>query len=199
MSSIYLASQSPRRRELLAQIGVCYELISVDVPEEYTHGETPSDYVSRLSTAKAMAGSQFIENASMKLQPVLGADTIVVIDENILEKPGSQSEAVDMLLALSGRAHQVMTSVSLCLADQAKTILNTTEVHFRKISPAEAKAYWNTGEPVDKAGGYGIQGLGAVFVEKIQGSYSSVVGLPLLETAQLLSEFHIPVWQKSSD
>ena len=193
MVTLYLASQSPRRRELLTQIGVRVELVSVTVPEVRKENEQPMDYVARLSLAKARAGYAAIAPREDALKPVLGADTIVVIEGDILEKPRSEAEGVSMLRRLSGQKHHVMTAVSLCTAQKSQTRINVTAVYFRAISDQEIDAYWRTGEPCDKAGGYGIQGMAAVFVDRIEGSYSSVVGLPLLETAQLLSEFNLPV------
>lgn len=181
---VYLASQSPRRRELLEQIGIPYEVLSVDVEELRLEHEAPAEYVQRLSLEKAKAGAQY--------QPeglVLGADTIVVLNDKVLEKPCSEQQGVEMLLQLSGNTHEVMTAVSLVQGSTAATRLNTTMVRFRPITEYEALTYWQTGEPLDKAGGYGIQGRGAVFVEEISGSYSSVVGLPLFETAQLIKQF----------
>jgi septum formation protein len=180
--SIYLASQSPRRRELLAQIGVAYRVLNVDVEECRQQGETPENYVQRLSLEKAKAGAGLVDD-----KPVLGADTIVVLDGDVLEKPQSEVDAVQMLLRLSGNTHQVITAVSVVFEGRSHTLINTTLVSFRAISEEEARRYYLTGEPQDKAGAYGIQGFGAVFVEHINGSYSSVVGLPLFEAAQLLS------------
>jgi septum formation protein len=181
---IYLASQSPRRRELLQQIGVDYETLTVAVEEQQRDDESSVEYVRRLSQDKAKAGAD-IKNE----YPVLGADTIVVLNDRVLEKPQSEQEAIDMLLSLSGNTHQVMTAITLVLDQRSDTRVNITSVRFRAISETEAREYWATGEPKDKAGGYGIQGKAAVFVEEIQGSYSSVVGLPLFETANLLSSF----------
>jgi septum formation protein len=188
MMSIYLASQSPRRRELLDQIGVAYQVVSVEVEECRQEGELAADYVQRLSLDKAQAGANVYDD-----KPVLGADTIVVLEGDVLEKPDSEAHAVSMLLRLSGCTHQVMTAVSLVFQGKKATCMNTTSVRFRPISAQEARQYWLTGEPKDKAGGYGIQGVGAVFVESILGSYSSVVGLPLFETATLLRDFDITV------
>ncbi len=198
LADLYLASQSPRRKDLLNQIGVRFEIINVDVPEERKNGEAPAEYVQRLSLSKAKAGSGIVVD-----KPVLGADTIVVLDNaeqgtsRILEKPASEEEAISMLLALSDRSHQVMTAVTICDQHHSQTSLNQTTVNFRKINADEAKRYWQTGEPADKAGAYGIQGLGGVFVQSINGSYSSVVGLPLLETTQLLNLFGIPFWRSA--
>lgn len=188
-NAIYLASQSPRRRELLEQIGVSYDVLSVNVEECQQSSETATDYVQRLSLEKALAGAALVSD-----RPVLGADTIVVLGDDVLEKPLSEDHAVAMLLRLSGHTHQVMTAVSLVFQAQQRTCINVTSVTFRVISDAEARRYWLSGEPKDKAGAYGIQGLGAVFVEHIEGSYSSVVGLPLFETSALLADFGVSMW-----
>lgn len=185
---IYLASQSPRRRELLEQIGVDYQVISVDVEESRQSGELAADYVQRLSKDKAMAGALTKHD-----NPVLGADTIVVLEGSVLEKPISEEHAVAMLLRLSGNTHQVMTAISVVFQEKIHTRMNITSVRFRAISEIEAREYWATGESKDKAGAYGIQGKAAVFVEEIQGSYSAVVGLPLFETASLLSDLQMKV------
>lgn len=189
---LYLASKSPRRRELLTQIGVVFSIIDVDVPEERAPDEAPLDYVSRLAADKARAGAILKPDA-----PVLGADTIVVLGSTVLEKPANKTQAINMLTNLSGQTHQVMTAVSICRGSEQKTLCCETDVRFRAVSAAEAERYWNSGEPQDKAGGYGIQGLGGVFVEEIRGSYSAVVGLPLFETSQLLQLFRLPVWNAS--
>ncbi|MFT7387871.1 MAG: septum formation protein [Candidatus Endobugula sp.] len=181
---IYLASQSPRRRELLEQIGVDYKTLKVEVEETQRKDELPTEYVQRLSCDKAKAGAALKQDS-----PVLGADTIVVLNEKVLEKPTSEQNAIDMLLRLSGNTHSVMTAITMVMGDRIETRMNVTSVRFRPISEAEAIEYWHTGEPKDKAGGYGIQGKAAIFVEEIRGSYSSVVGLPLFETAQLVSVF----------
>ena len=184
--AIYLALQSPRRRELLEQIGVRFDLLPVDAEECRQQEETAKDYVKRLSLDKALAGAKIASD-----RPVLGADTIVVLGSEVLEKPISEEDSVAMLLAFSGVTHQVMTAVSVVYGNQQMTRLSTTSVSFRHISEVEARSYWQSGEPQDKAGGYGIQGLGAVFVERIEGSYSGVVGLPLFGTADRLLTFGI--------
>lgn len=186
---LLLASSSPRRRELLNQIGVRYKVIEVSIPELPQPAEKPEEYVIRLAESKARAGVD--ADASC---PALGADTIVVYNNTILEKPRDQKHAADMLAQLSGGTHKVMTAVSVCHGERRKTLLNITEVDFRVISPEEIEQYWQTGEPRDKAGAYGIQGLAGIFVSQIRGSYSSVVGLPLYETQLLLREFSVPVW-----
>jgi septum formation protein len=178
----YLASRSPRRRELLAQLGLAHALVAVDVDETPLPAEDPRDYVKRMALAKALAGRQQLSTA----HPVLGADTAVVCDDRILGKPADADHALAMLRLLSGREHRVLTGIALLGARQ-QTAVSETRVRFRHITPAEAAAYWASGEPRDKAGGYAIQGRGAVFVEHISGSYSGVVGLPLFESAELLA------------
>jgi septum formation protein len=187
---LYLASASPRRRELLEQIGVRFSLLSVDVPEEPTLGEAPEVFVLRLALEKARAG-----RAQLKVEdstPVLGADTVVVSHGKILGKPQDHDEAVAMLLALGGEQHQVLTGVALVGGEgDEHSRLSVSTVQFRSISPDEAQAYWASGEPADKAGSYAIQGLAAIFVERLEGSYSGVMGLPLFETAELLRHFNV--------
>lgn len=187
---LVLASGSPRRAELLQQIGVRFDTLVVDVDESVREGETPQTYVERLALEKARAGLALRAGAV-----VLGSDTTVVCDGAILGKPADQGDAVAMLQRLSGRSHRVMTAVALVDDSQALSRVVTTQVYFRTLTLAECERYWHTGEPRDKAGAYGIQGLGAVFVEGIEGSYSSVVGLPLAETALLLERMGIPIWQ----
>lgn len=177
---IHLASQSPRRRELLAQIGIRHDVIDVEVDETPRAGEAPAEYVLRLALAKARAGHRLRPD-----RPVLGADTAVVQDDRILGKPLDRQDAAAMLAQLSGREHRVLTAVAL-VGDREETRLSVSHVRFRPIDAAEAAAYWETGEPADKAGGYAVQGLGALFVESIGGSYSGVMGLPLFETGELL-------------
>ncbi len=195
--ALYLASQSPRRRELLQQIGVHFAVIDVSVLEQGQPNELPAEYVCRLAAEKARAGGEYlcVQERSLAHVPVLGADTVVVLNGQILEKPVDALAARNMLLALSGCEHQVFTAVSFYTPARQQTLLSVTDVAFRTITAAEADAYWLTGEPRDKAGGYGIQGLGAVFVTGIRGSYTGVVGLPIEQTYRLLNEFDVPVWQ----
>lgn len=183
----YLASQSPRRRELLSQLGYQFEIVAADIPEIPAAHEMPRDYALRIALEKARAGAR---NASKPL-PVLGADTDVVLDGRILGKPADEADAVRMLRALSGRSHEVYSAVAIVLGTQTETALSVTEVQFGEVSEAAARAYWATGEPQGKAGAYAIQGLGAQFVRAIRGSYSGVVGLPLHETCDLLRRFGI--------
>jgi septum formation protein len=173
-SAIYLASQSPRRAELLRQMDVGFEQISV----------------VRVAGDKARAGWQFVEQQGFKPMPVLGADTAVVLGHEIMGKPRDRTHGLTMLSALSGRTHQVMTAVCFQWQRRQWCLLNTTQVTFRAISPTELQQYWDTGEPIGKAGAYAIQGRAGVFVEHLKGSYSAVVGLPLLETHQLLNEIN---------
>lgn len=183
---LYLASQSPRRAELLKQIGVAYELLAVDVDETPLENELPEAYVKRVAAAKSREGWQQLKRGQLKPLPVLGADTAVIYQGQILGKPRDRDHGLAMLSLLSGKTHQVMTALSYSYKGKEWGALNVTEVKFRAIPTAEIDQYWDTGEPIGKAGAYAIQGLGAVFVENIKGSYSAVVGLPLLETSQLL-------------
>ena len=194
--SLYLASQSPRRRELLNQIGVPHTVIAANVVEEAFPQESPSDYVQRLASEKAQAGLNTVTAQMLPAKPVLGADTIVVCNGVILEKPHNAAHAAAMLRQLAGVTHQVMTAVALVSEQQAAVKLAITDVVFRPLSDAEINAYWHTGEPQDKAGGYAIQGLGAVFVQQIRGSYSAVVGLPIEQTIELLTQFNVSWWQQ---
>ena len=193
MATLYLASGSPRRRELLTQIALPFTTLIAPIDENILSDETPNAYVERLARAKAQAGLALLEPSTDAV--VLGADTAVVLDGRILGKPANRDEAVATLSALSGREHQVLTAVAL--VSQAKTAVRvvSSQVRFRPLRLAEIEAYWATGEPQDKAGSYAIQGLAAVFVSQLQGSYSAVVGLPLCETAEMLAEFAISCWQ----
>jgi len=192
-SVLCLASASPRRRELLAQIGVPHVLAPPDVDEAVLPRESAAHYVVRVARAKAH--SVHARDAAV---PVLAADTIVVIDGRICGKPASAAEGIAMLLQLSGRTHRVLTAVALAAGGALEHRLSTSKVRFRNLSRAECLAYWCTGEPRDKAGGYAVQGRGAVFVEHLSGSYSGVVGLPLFETAQLLAAAGVPRWREDA-
>ncbi|MFJ4196676.1 Maf family protein [Pseudomonas sp. NPDC089534] len=193
MKPLYLASGSPRRRELLAQIGVPFTAVGADIDETPSPHESPSAYVERLARGKAEAGRRAL--GSRGASCVLGADTAVVLDGKILGKPVDEADACAMLMMLSGREHEVLTAIALVEEGRCESRVVRSRVRFRSIGQAEAVAYWASGEPRDKAGGYGIQGLGAVFVAGLDGSYSAVVGLPLCETAELLGHFGIPCWQ----
>ena len=193
MSHLILASASPRRKELLEQIGATFTQLAVDIDETVHFGECASDYVERLSCEKAQAG---FDRALMSDALVLGADTSVVIDGRILGKPTSEGDAVEMLMQLSGKRHQVMTSIALIGHHVKVSQVVTTDVQFNILNESQCREYWATGEPADKAGAYGIQGLGAVFVQSLSGSYTGVVGLPLAETAVLLQKHDITIWHR---
>lgn len=196
MARLYLASTSPRRAELLNQIGVDFTACGVSVDETPFLGESAAVYVERLARAKAQAG---LSSLSCSKDCVLGADTTISLEGTILGKPAHRDDGLAMLHRLSGRVHQVITAVAVADMQRCLVRVVTTEVRFRPLSPTEIEAYWATGEPCDKAGAYGIQGLAAVFVQHIQGSYSAVVGLPLCETAQLLAAFGIPCWVRNEE
>ena len=185
-----LASASPRRRDLLASIGVTVDVRPVDIDETPRREEPPHEYVLRLAREKAKAGSR------LSALPTLGSDTAVVCAGRILGKPADRAEAIAMLGQLSGRSHEVLTAVAVSGPAGLLEVCVSTRVVMRDISAAECAAYWETGEPADKAGGYAIQGLAAIFVERIEGSHSAVVGLPLYETAQLLQRQGVPVWHQ---
>lgn len=189
--SLVLASSSPRRRELLAQIGVAFRVQVAAVDETPLAGEPPQAYVARLALEKARAVARQQPQAV-----VLGADTTVVLEGSILAKPLDDAEARQMLQRLSGRSHEVLTAVALVQDHREQVQVVRTAVTFCPLTPAQIAAYVATGEPADKAGAYGIQGLGAVLVASLHGSYSNVVGLPLTETAAMLSDYHIPIWQQ---
>ncbi|MDB6062560.1 MAG: septum formation inhibitor Maf [Verrucomicrobiaceae bacterium] len=188
---LYLASQSPRRRELLTQIDVAHRALKIDIDESRRVDESAEQYVQRLAREKAAAGWQHLHDAALPPLPVLGADTAVVLDDIILGKPTDADDARAILQRLAGRAHEVLTGVAVCGTDGVQVTMSRTRVWFRPLSAAEIDAYWLTGEPRDKAGAYGIQGRAAVFVERIEGSYSGVVGLPLFETAEQLRRYGI--------
>jgi len=184
-AQLYLASRSPRRQELLRQVGLRFEVVAADVDERRQPGQSPADYAVAMALGKARAA-----RVAQPL-PVLGADTDVVIDGEILGKPRGRDEALAMLARLAGRTHEVYSGVALVLGDRAETALSVTRVSFGPVTPAQAAAYWDSGEPADKAGAYAIQGRGAQFVREIHGSYSGVVGLPLHETLELLRRFGV--------
>jgi septum formation protein len=184
-----LASASPRRRELLRQIGVPHAVEVADVDEGARDGEPVAAYVQRVARAKA----EFVWRRLRDL-PVLGADTTVVLDGVSLGKPRDKDHALSMLQALAGREHQVLTCVALVTTSGTHCLTSASTVRMRDSSAQERARYWDTGEPSDKAGAYAIQGLGAVFIESLSGSYSGVMGLPLFETAQLLAAARVPCW-----
>jgi septum formation protein len=186
-AALYLASQSPRRQRLLDQLGVRFKPLAVEIDETWDSIEPVRDYVVRLAIEKAQAGWRKISET--ELLPVLGADTVVVLDDAILRKPSHRDEGLAMLARLSGRCHYVYTAMAMIVppGDKQQLRINLSRVHFRPLTTSEMEAYWVTGEPLGKAGGYAIQGLAAAFIERIEGSYSGVMGLPLYETAELLS------------
>ncbi len=186
---ICLASMSPRRRELLAQIGVPHSVIAAHVDESLLQGEAPADYVARLARLKATTVLQRDETL-----PVLAADTTVVLEGSLYGKPTGRADGLAMLESLAGTTHQVLTAVALATEQGVALRVNRSSVRFRDIERAEMEAYWETGEPCDKAGSYAIQGYGAVFVAALTGSYSGVMGLPLFETAELLRDAGIHCW-----
>jgi len=199
---IYLASRSPRRRELLRQIGVQFDLLVFrvgergedhDVDESPLPDETVEHYVERLALSKADAGFRRLRWRQLMPRPVLSADTALALDDEIIGKPSSGDVARAILERLSGRTHRVLTAVALCDGMRTRSLVNVSEVRFRTLNDAEILRYVASGEPMDKAGAYGIQGHAAVFIEEIRGSYSGIMGLPLFETAQLLETFGYPV------
>jgi septum formation protein len=189
---IYLASASPRRRELLDQVGVPYRVYPAEIDEVQLAREPPHDYVLRLARAKAEAVWQALP--ARQQRPVLAADTAVVLDGQVLGKPTDANAALEMLNALAGRCHEVLTGVTLRMAAGADSRLSRSEVRLRAMSPSERHSYCRGSEPLDKAGAYAIQGRAAVFIESLQGSYSGVMGLPLYETAALLAPLRLPGW-----
>lgn len=181
---IHLASSSPRRHEILSALGLRFTAAGVDIDETRYEGEPVAAMVVRLAVAKAAAARPEVD----RTVPVIAADTAVALDDRVLGKPVSGDDAAQMLASLSGRTHDVLTGVALDYAGKVRTATSVTEVRFREISPDEARAYWQSGEPLDKAGAYAVQGVGGIFVEDISGSYSGVVGLPVFETAALLAD-----------
>jgi len=184
MNKIYLASKSPRRQELLKQIGVEFELLSVDVAEVKSPIESAEEFVVRVAVDKASAGWDTADRREDL--PVLGADTIVIVEGEILGKPVDKDDAIEMLRQLSGCTHEVYSAIALVQNDEVKTSISKSSVSFREITESEMNAYWESGEPKDKAGAYGMQGYGALFVESLEGSYSGVMGRPLFELGELL-------------
>ncbi|MEG1832583.1 MAG: Maf family protein [Burkholderiaceae bacterium] len=203
MKPIYLASRSPRRRELLKQIGVRFETLLVrlapprgaDVDEVQFEGETANDYVVRTAREKAEFGAQALRMRGMLARPVLSADTVVILDGEVLGKPADAQDAATTLRRLSGRSHEVRTAVAIAMAPGAPLLeaLSISTVRFRTIAEDEIRHYVGTGEPYDKAGAYGIQGHAGIFIERIEGSYTGIMGLPVFETAELLGRAGIRV------
>tara|TARA_R110000787_G_scaffold63442_2_gene142775 strand:+ start:595 stop:1182 length:588 start_codon:yes stop_codon:yes gene_type:complete len=186
-NTLILASQSPRRKELLQQLGYDFICLPADIDESVLSAETPEQYVARLALGKAAAIAE--KNGDDVV--VLGSDTSVVFEQHILGKPESLVDCLAILKMLSGNSHQVVTAIAAVQGKHSDVVVVTTEVDFKTLSEEEIRRYWQTGEPQDKAGAYGIQGIAGQFVKQIRGSYSAVVGLPLYETAQLLSAFGV--------
>ena len=185
--TLLLASSSPRRQEILRTLGLSFSVQRVEIDESHVQGESPEQMVLRLATGKANAAKVAAD------QVAIGADTAVILGERVLGKPRDREQGVDMLLSLSGRVHSVLTGVAVRSQARVETALSSTDVMFREIDQDEARQYWQSGEPQDKAGGYGIQGLGGVFVTAINGSYTGVMGLPVFETVALLEAAGIEV------
>lgn len=211
---VYLASSSPRRKELLGQLGLQFSVIHPQVDERRSALELPEHYVARLAMDKARTGQQLLLDDKASIQKlVIGADTCIVIGDEVVCKPNNKQHFLQLMAKLSGNTHQVYSAVAIACntiasnsvsinkplpkflenSSQEKCLVNCTSVQFREISLQEREWYWQTGEPLDKAGGYAIQGLAAVFIKNINGSYSGVVGLPLFETVELLSDFGINI------
>ena len=197
---IYLASKSPRRTELLQQIGVEHKIIDIEVDENISSSNSPQENVRALSVLKCQEGVRKVLTDDVGSFPVLAADTIVVLGDKVFGKPESESDAISMLLKLSGKTHIVMTAVTVGIIskDQAKfhTINVASNVEFAKLTEIDCKEYCKTNEPFDKAGGYGTQGYGSAFIKKIDGSYSNIVGLPIHEVVELFKELGISYWNK---
>ncbi|WP_047391104.1 nucleoside triphosphate pyrophosphatase [Chitinibacter sp. ZOR0017] len=188
MTQLYLASGSPRRKELLAQTGVIFERIAAPIDETPRPNENPRDYVIRMAVEKAESGWRHLQEMGLALKPVLASDTSVVLGDEILGKPLDAADATAMLSKLSGSTHEVLTSLALRTEQGVQTRLNVSRVQFAPLSAAQIAAYVASGEPMDKAGAYGIQGIGGLFVAQLEGSYTGVMGLPLHDTAMLLAE-----------
>jgi septum formation protein len=198
---IYLASRSPRRRDLLTQVGVRFDLLlfraapreDEEVSEAWLPGETPEAYVQRVARAKAVFGASLIAQRPIVARPVLAADTTLDLDGEIIGKPRDEADATAILTRLSGRHHRVLTAIAMARGERVESRLSISEVRFRALTAEEIRRYVHSGEPMDKAGAYGIQGRAAMFIEEIHGSHSGIVGLPLCETTLLLREFGYPL------
>ncbi len=185
---IYLASASPRRQELLRQLGLDFEVIASNLEEVPQPGEQPQDYVARVARDKARYVARQLREQGEALHPVLGADTEVVLDGQVLGKPHDRTHGIEMLRTLSGRSHEVLSGVCVVHDGRESAALHVSRVTFRALTETEIAAYWDTGEPADKAGAYAIQGRAAAFIERLEGSYSGVMGLPLYELAGILRD-----------
>ncbi|MHB8623772.1 MAG: Maf family protein [Sulfuricaulis sp.] len=185
---LYLASASPRRRQLLQQLGIVFDAIPSNLPEVRATGESPADYVMRLARDKAQYVVRHVIEHGLPAYPVLGADTEVVLDSEILGKPRDRSHGLALLRRLAGRTHEVLSAICVIHHETELTALSTSRVTFRQMTDPEIEQYWDTGEPADKAGGYAIQGRAAAFVAHLAGSYSGVMGLPLHELSDILQK-----------
>jgi septum formation protein len=191
VSKIYLASASVRRQELLNQLGICFDVIVPSVSELQRHSEGPMEYVQRLAIEKARDASRLVAERGLPLRPVLAADTSIVLDGAVLGKPRDRQEGEAMLRSLSGRTHTVLTGVTVLHNGAQQSAIDASQVTFRHLDAAEIARYWGTGEPIDKAGAYALQGRAAAFVSRIEGSYSGIVGLPLYHVAAMLTKVGI--------
>jgi len=189
--NLCLGSASPRRAELLKQIGVNFEVCIADIDETIRENESPDEYVTRMAIEKAQRVWRMNRDTPYADLPVLAADTAVVLGQQVMGKPVNREQGLEMLTALSGRAHEVLTAVSMLVGDRQASRLSRSRVTFSALTEADISRYWETGEPSDKAGAYAIQGKAAVFIESLEGSYSGVMGLPLFEVGQLLDEMEI--------
>ncbi len=192
MKHLILASQSPRRQTLLSQLGYQFITLVADIDESVAPNESPKAYVLRLAIEKAQSIYSQLPKKEQMDALVLGADTCVVINGEILGKPRNETDCINTLLKLSNNKHQVLTSIAVVGKQLVVSKVISTDVYFKDLTVNEIRLYWKTGEPVDKAGSYAIQGIGGQFVTRINGSYSAVVGLPLYETAQLLASVELP-------
>jgi len=188
---IYLASASPRRRELLIQLGLEFEAMPSNILEERRAGESPAEYVTRVARDKALYVAGLAKTRGLRAHPVLGADTEVVLDGEIFGKPRDRGHGMEMLRRLSGRTHEVLSAVCLIHQDREHAALSVSRVTLTSLTEAEIAQYWETGEPADKAGAYAIQGKAAAFIARLEGSYSGVMGLPLHELAVLLKQIDV--------
>ncbi|WP_428240220.1 Maf family protein [Gynuella sp.] len=190
--TLILASASPRRKQLLKQIGVRFEVCPADIDETVLPEESPTDYVKRMSEQKARV---ILNSDTGRDAVVIGSDTTVVCDQHIFGKPESEQDAIAMLTKLSGREHEVLSGICVMNTDREHYGLSRTRVWFKTISIEQMKRYWQSGEPCDKAGSYGIQGFGSAFIDRIEGSFSGVMGLPLEVMTELLKQFNVEIWQ----
>lgn len=198
MSQLILASQSPRRAELLTQMGLPYEVHVADIDESRLSDEPPSAYVERLAREKCVRGLELAKASSAEFFAAVGADTIVLLDDEILGKPRGLTEGTAMLRRLSGRTHEVLSGVAVGDGVRLESTVVSSRVTFRSLDEAEIAAYWATGEGADKAGSYGIQGIGGILVERLEGSFSAVMGLPVQETEALLQSLDVDTWSLRS-